>query len=61
MAHTHPTTYPQHYARTPVYETGCAACIEARWLEEHRLTRGEHYGLNGPGSSARTDCPRCRR
>jgi hypothetical protein len=27
---------------------------------DHADTRGSHYGLLGPGSSAATECPRCR-
>jgi hypothetical protein len=29
------------------------------WSEEHRVTRGQHYGLAGPGTSAAAECPRC--
>ena len=37
------------------------AANEAGWRREHHETRGQHYGLNGPDSSAATECPLCRR
>jgi hypothetical protein len=45
----------------PMYLAGlCSACwAGTSWAQEHRDTRGDHYGLNGPGSSASTKCPMC--
>jgi hypothetical protein len=30
------------------------------WRTEHEQTEGQHYGLNGPGTSAYALCPSCR-
>lgn len=30
------------------------------WATEHRATGGAHYGITGPGSSSRTECPLCQ-
>lgn len=48
----------------PTYLGGlCGLCysVEGQWQREHDDTQGRHYGLTGPGSSASTECPTCRR
>ena len=51
----------RHCGAKPVYLGGlCGSCYSADgWAAEHRATRGDHYGLAGPGSSASTLCPMC--